>query len=174
MIARLVLLAPLALAACDAPDRQAPEPAANEAAPIAAKNAAQPSAAERPSGQWDLLSSGEGDGLHFTDAAGETRALLFCEAGGNTILVNVRGFDPVASEERMTFGAGGDVVTLVAGPTGDPLRGGVSGAGPVPAALPAILADPEGIGVNYGYQNIGPLPPVPADRARAFAGACAD
>ena len=169
MMPRFALFALLALAACDAPD-----PAANTGAGNTVTAAPTKDGMRTSSGRWDLVSSGEGDGLHFMGDAGETQALIFCAAGDSTILVNVRAFDPVASEERMTFGAGGEVVTLVASPTGAPLRGGVSGAGPVPAALPSILARPEGIGVNYGYQNAGPFPQVPADMARGFLSGCTD
>ncbi|MFW2348875.1 hypothetical protein [Qipengyuania sp.] len=127
-----------------------------------------------PSGRWDMTSSGEGDGLFFGVTEGEPgRVHIFCPAGGG-MLVNVNAFRPIGSEERMSFGSGGEVVTLVADPAGDGLRGGVSGEGPVPDALLAILTGSEGVAVNYGAQDIGPLPPVAADTARAFVTGCTD
>lgn len=127
-----------------------------------------------PSGRWEMTSSGEGDGLFFGVTEGEPgRVHIFCPAGGG-LLVNVNAFRPIGSEERMSFGSGGEVVTLVADPAGDGLRGGVSGEGPVPAALLAMLTGSEGVAVNYEAQDIGPLPPVPADTARAFITGCTD
>lgn len=127
-----------------------------------------------PSGRWDMTSSGEGDGLFFGVTEGEPgRVHIFCAADGG-MLVNVNAFRPIGSEERMSFGSGGEVVTLVADPAGDGLRGGVSGEGPVPAALLGILTGSEGVAVNYGAQDIGPLPPVPAETARAFVTGCTD
>jgi hypothetical protein len=127
-----------------------------------------------PSGRWEMTSSGEGDGLFFGVTEGEPgRVHVFCPAGGG-MLVNINAFRPIGSEERMSFGSGGEVVTLVADPAGDGLRGGVSGEGPVPAALLAILTGKEGVAVNYGAQDIGPLPPVAAETARAFVTGCSD
>ncbi|WP_370031444.1 hypothetical protein [Qipengyuania mesophila] len=127
-----------------------------------------------PSGRWEMTSSGEGDGLFFGVTEGEPgRVHIFCPAGGG-MLVNVNAFRPIGSEERMSFGSGGEVVTLVADPAGDGLRGGVSGEGPVPPSLLANLTGSEGVGVNYGAQDIGPLPPIPAETARAFITGCTD
>ena len=67
-----------------------------------------------PTGEWDMVSSGEGDGLFFGVTEGEPGAVhVFCPSGGG-LLVNVNSFRPIGSEERMTFGSGGTVVTLVA------------------------------------------------------------
>ncbi len=127
-----------------------------------------------PAGRWEMTSSGEGDGLFFGATEGEPgRVHIFCPTGSG-MLVNVNAFRPIGSEERMSFGSGGEVVTLVADPAGDGLRGGVSGEGPVPAALLAILTGSEGVAVNYGAQDVGPLPPVPAETARAFVTGCTD
>ncbi|MFN3943561.1 MAG: hypothetical protein ACK4K7_01365 [Allosphingosinicella sp.] len=140
-----------------------PEPAGSPAPPVASAGTAA----------WDLVASGEGTALRLGGSGGGRAALaLFCPAGGAELVVNVPGFRPVGSEERMTFGSGGEVTTLVADTAGDALRGGVSGAGPVPANLAALIAGP--IGVNYGAQNSGPHDAPPADLARGFAAACAD
>lgn len=121
---------------------------------------------------WNMVSSGAGSALHLT-AGGARQVLLFCPAGQDRLLVNVPAFLPVGSEERMALGAGGTVVTLVADPAGDPLRGGVSGAAPVPVELAAILGDRVGVAVNYGYQNAGPFPAVPAELRADFLEGCA-
>lgn len=121
-----------------------------------------------------MVSSGEGDGLFFAEREGEPgRVHIFCSSDGG-FLVNVASFRPVGSEERMSFGSGGTVVTLVADTAGDALRGGVSGEGPVPASLAAILTGSEGVAINYGYQDLGPLPSVPQGAARDFVAGCND
>lgn len=127
-----------------------------------------------PSGRWDMVSSGEGDGLFFGVTEGEPATVhLFCPSDGG-LLVNVNAFRPIGSEERMTLGSGATVVTLVADPSGDTMRGGVSGERPVPAELSAILTGANGVSVNYGAQNVGPLPPVSAAIARDFVTGCND
>ena len=165
----------LSLAACggggeqaDAPVNQAaeppPPPVSNLAAP-AGDEAAAPA-------QWDLQSSGEGVALALAPADGGTAIRLFCPAGRDRILVNVPGFRAVASEERLSLGSGGTVVALVADARGDVQRGGVSGSGPVPKELAAILKG--GPAANYGAQTSGPHPAPPADLAKAFVVACED
>jgi len=144
----------------DAPS-EPPAPAGAPAAP-----AARPQAAAR----WDLASSGEGVALALVAPSGEASLRLFCPSRRDELLVNVPGFRPIGSEERLSFGSGGEAHALVADPTGDRQRGGVSGTGAVPANLAALVAGP--IGVNYGAQNSGPHPAPPDDLARAFAAAC--
>ncbi|RHW17716.1 hypothetical protein D1610_09795 [Sphingomonas gilva] len=144
---------------------------ANAAVAIVAANAAAPGI-EALAGAWDMVSSGEGSGLFLARRDGERLVHLFCPAGDDDLLVNVPGFRPVGSEERMSLGAGGAVVALVADPAGDPLRGGVTGVGPVPTELAAILAGRPAI--NYGAQTNGPHPAPPAEMARDFVIACTD
>src|SRR5690606_35712589 len=79
-------------------------------------------------------------------------------------------FEPIGSEERMSFGSGGEVVALVADTEGDRQRGGVSGTGEVPVELASLIRGP--IGVNYGARNSGPHPAPPAPLAQAFLAAC--
>lgn len=120
---------------------------------------------------WDLQSSGEGVALALLDGE-RTIVRLFCPAGQNQLLVNVPGFEPIGSEERMSVGSGGEVTVLVADSRGDPQRGGVSASGPVPDDLAALIAGP--FSANYGAQDSGPHPAVPSQSARAFAAACAE
>ncbi|QNM81820.1 hypothetical protein H8M03_07045 [Sphingomonas sabuli] len=180
----IALLAALLAAGCSQPapegnvaaDAGAPQAPAAPVAPRpdAPDDAAAGAPSAFPAGKWDMVSSGEGDGLFFGVVEGEAAtAHLFCPADGG-LLVNVNAFRPVGSEERMTIGSGGTAVTLVADPAGDANRGGVSGTGPVPAELAAILTAPRGVSVNYGSQDVGPLPPVPADTARNFVTGCTD
>lgn len=140
-------------------------------APAAAGPAASPAATPTAAGAWDLVSSGEGTALVFP-AQGTAAVRLFCPSLSGRILVNVPAFKPVASEERLSFGSGGAVEALVADTRGDRLRGGVSGTGPVPEGLPALLAGP--VAVNYGAQNSGPHPAPPAGLVRGFLEACGE
>jgi len=160
----------LALAACDTTTDGPPETAnggANAAAPDAPANNAQQPAARTA---WDLQSSGEGTALALLSAPDATTVRLFCPANARRLVVNVPGFRPVGSEERMSVGSGGEVVALVADTRGDRQRGGVTGEGALPANLAALVAGP--VAVNYGYQNSGPHPAPPAELARAFVAAC--
>jgi uncharacterized membrane protein len=120
--------------------------------------------------RWDLQASDEGTALALLDRQGRATARLFCAAGTSRLTVNVAAFRPIGSEERLSFGSGGEVVTLVADPAGDAERGGVSGAGAVPDNLAALIAGP--IAVNYGAQNSGPHRSLPSHLAQAFVAAC--
>jgi uncharacterized membrane protein len=172
-IAPLVLL----LSACggggEAPVRE-PERASNTIAAAAPAAPAAPSASE-PKGaaaRWDLQASGEGSALAFLSASGATAIRLFCPAGGKSLLVNVPGFRPIGSEERLSIGSGGLVTALVADTRADRLRGGVSGTGAVPAGLAELIAGP--ISASYGAQVSGPHAAPPPQVARAFISACRD
>jgi len=139
-------------------------------APAGPEAATQAEAAD-PASEWDLLSSGEGVALLF-GSGGHDAIRLFCPAGERQLLVNVPSFRPIGSEERLSFGGGGEVVALVADTRGDRQRGGVSGTGAVPSELGQILSGP--VSASYGAQASGPHPAPPTQLARAFAGACAE
>jgi uncharacterized membrane protein len=140
-------------------------PASNEAAPGPPPAKKDPAAA-----RWDLQSSGEGVALVLLSASGGTTLRLYCPAGGKRLLVNVPAFRPIGSEERLSFGGGGEVVALVADTRGDRQRGGVTGTGAVPAGLAGLLEGP--VSASYGAQSSGPSSPPPSELARAFVAAC--
>lgn len=161
-IALSVAAATACLAGCgeSEPNEQSNPPAVNTGHPTAAL-----AAGEAPG--WQLLSSGEGTALRLAGASGMH---LFCPARSGRLVVNISGFKPIASEERLSFGSRGDVVALVADSGGGAVRGGVTGEGQVPAELAAILAGP--MSASYGAQRVGPLPlAAPGDR-KAFLAAC--
>jgi uncharacterized membrane protein len=162
-----LLAATLLLAACG--DEAAERPATDPASTVSP--APDETAPDQTAGGWDLQSSGEGAALVFP-ATGDAAVRLFCPSDSNTILLNVPGFRPVGSEERMTFGSGGEAHTLVADTRGDSQRGGVSGSGPVPGNLAALLGGP--VAVNHGSQNAGPYPAPPEGLVRSFVTACND
>lgn len=179
---RLIIAAPLVLAISGCSAKTAPEgPSAGETAsqapPAGSTTPATPEGRARafPVGKWEMVSSGEGDGLFFAVTEGEPgKVHIFCPTGDEGILINVNAFSPVGSEERLSFGSGAEVIALVADPEGDAMRGGVSGKGDVPANLLSLLTGGDGVVVGYGSQRVGPLPPVPDATARAFAGNCRD
>ena len=122
--------------------------------------------------QWNLQSSGEGVWLALMGESGAPAIRLLCPAGQNQLLVNVPSFKPIGSEERLSFGSGGEVVALVADTRGDPKRGGVSGTSPVPDDLKGLVAGP--VAASYGAQHSGPHPGPPAELATRFVTACFD
>ncbi|WP_447765318.1 hypothetical protein [Sphingopyxis panaciterrae] len=170
MRSALAFTALLALAGCS--DTAAPDKSDTPA------KQARTATPEVPAGTWQFASSGEGSGLFLPgmapDVADRPVVHFFCPKGVMRLLVNVPSFKPVASEERLSIGAGGTVVTLVADPKGDAMRGGVSGEAPFPEDLPFILRSPEGVRASYGAQAVGPLPAIPAATARRFIDACID
>lgn len=121
---------------------------------------------------WNLQSSGEGTALVLVQASGATVLRLFCPSGANRLIVNVPAFEPIGSEERLSFGGGGDAVALVADPRGDRSRGGVSGEIRTPAALYDLLSGP--VSASYGAQTSGPHVPPAQDQARALVQACGE
>jgi uncharacterized membrane protein len=135
-----------------------------------AADSSGPAAPAATAGRWDLQASGEGTALALLLPSGATAMRLFCPADGGRLLVNMPGFAPIGSEERMTFGSSGEAATLVADARGDLERGGVSGAGPVPANLAALVGGP--LVVNYGAQASGPHAAAPPQLAQAFVAAC--
>lgn len=168
------LAAAVLLSACNGGDQAAQAPPSSDASvgPAAdGATATPPPAASAPAqaGGWDLQSSGEGVALAYP-ASGGTAVRLFCPAGSDTILVNVPAFRPIGSEERLSFGSSGLVEALVADTRGDKQRGGVSGAGALPANLRALIGGP--ISVSYGAQTSGPHPAPPRALARAFLAGC--
>ena len=135
--------------------------------------AAQPAPPDKgPALRWDLQSSGEGAALALLPQTGPAAIRLYCPAGQDRLVVNVPAFRPIGSEERLSFGGGGEAVALVADSRGDRQRGGVSGTGEVPGALKAIVAGP--LSASYGAQRSGPHPAPPQALAAGFVAACGE
>jgi uncharacterized membrane protein len=168
----LIVATSTLLAACGSRESGPAGPGNESEGPMAVTEApAAPAPAEgkAPAGHWDLQSSGEGAALVMS-GADRPAIRLFCPAGGKRLVVNVPGFKAVGSEERLSFGGGGEASALVADSRGDRQRGGVSGAGAVPADLAALVAGP--ISASYGAQRSGPHPAPPRALADAFVAAC--
>ena len=111
--------------------------------------------------RWALQSTTEGASLGFVSESGAPAIRLLCPARQDRLVVNVPSFNPIGSEERLSFGSGGEVIALVADPHGDSVRGGVSGSGPVPDDLKGLVAGP--IAASYGAQHSGPHRGPPAE-----------
>jgi hypothetical protein len=132
----------LLLSACGAPDGAAPPseaPAAGGEAPAPAPQAASGQPPPQAGG-WNLETNGQGALLTLHNAAASPALRLFCPAGRGELLVNIPSFRPVGSEERLSFGSGGDAAALVGDGRGDQQRGGVTGTGAVPGNLAALIA----------------------------------
>ena len=121
---------------------------------------------------WSLQAGANATTLVLADRDGAAAIRLTCAAGEDQLSVNVPGFRPVGSEERLSFGGGGDAMALVADPAGDKVLGGVTGAGPIPDELKRLLIGP--MSASYGAQTSGPHPPPPDRLAAPFLGACGD
>lgn len=156
---RAVFIAGLLLAACG---RTADAPAGN-----AAGNPESPTAQAEG---WQFVSSGGDAALVLAGDDGAAAIRLICPAGQNGLLVNVPAFDPIGSEERLSFGQGGQVVALVADVSGDSARGGVTGSGAVPDDLVNLLSGR--VAASYGSQTSGPHPTPPAALVNRFADSC--
>lgn len=92
---------------------------------------------------------------------------LSCPAGQLTL--QVPGFTPIGSEDRLTLGIGEEAVTLAA----DLERpGGVTGAAPAPDNLAALAARARTLSAVYGAQQAGPVPAPPPARWQALLAAC--
>jgi uncharacterized membrane protein len=166
---RATILSLAALLASCGSEPASPPVAGNEAA-AATPEAGPPAAVAPGTARWDLQSNDKGAGLTLLSDAGAPAILLSCAPGGKALLVNVPGFRPIGSEERLSFGGGGDAVALVADTAGDKARRGVSATGAVPAELARILGGP--LSASYGTQKSGPHAPPPPDVAGRFVAAC--
>ncbi len=156
----------LGLASCG--DGQSNSPTDSESAKTQA-SANESEASNESAIAWDLKSNGDGVEL-ILGAAESPRLRLLCREGRNELLVNVPAFEPIGSEERLSFGGGGEVVALVADSGGDRERGGVSATTAVPDDLVALISGP--VSASYGAQTSGPHETPPPQLAQAFAAAC--
>lgn len=170
----LNVAAAMLLAGCQNRDEGAEPPPVDRppTGGIEGPSPAQQNVADGLAANWDLRLSDEGIALALMPKSRRAAIRFFCPAGGRRLIVNVPAFRPIASEERLSLGSGGDAVALVADSRGDRQRGGVTGVGEVPADLGALVAGP--LSASYGAQRSGPHPPPPRALSRAFLAACRD
>ena len=160
----------LALGACGSGSTPA-DPAATDE-PSSAPAAAEPSSTTRATTDWQLDLSQRGGArlLHpasAVDAGEQPVVILTCVPSGR-LIVRLPRVAPVASEERLTIGSGGDVVAFVADTQEG--SGSASARGDLPIALDRMLE--AGFAAAYGATSVGELPPVPADMRARWRSAC--
>ena len=165
---RLSVFLPIALlAACQPPADPAFDSGDNDGTASPPDTPLRP-ATPKPTpatGVW----SESGGVLRFAEENGEARMALACAHG--VLRVTLPGVAPIESEERLSFGGGGDVEALVRStPDG---RGEVEASGPAPDPARLIALLHAGPGASYGATAIGPLVPVPAAISEAFVAGCA-
>jgi len=164
-----IIIPSMLLGACNR-EEHAPNAGASPTA-AALPSASVPAVAARPEEpRWAAPPDAKGAALHLQTQTSGRIVSLACASAENRLQINVPGFTPIGSEERLSFGSGGEVEALVADFRGDRQLGGVSAEGPVPANLAALIGGP--ISVSYGAQTSGPHPAVPPDIARSFVAAC--
>lgn len=155
----LLTAALLTLAACGR--EEAPAPAETPTAPVEPLPVpSRPPLVQPPEAPVSMA---------FVDAAGGERLQLACRDDGS-LHITVPGFEPIASEERLTIGAGDEAFTHVAdleasGP-------GVTGGGALDADLIARLARGEPVRAVYGAQSVGPLQAAQPPLLAAFTERC--
>lgn len=163
---RLIIIFAIFLGACD---RQ--EDAQDNAEVKATQTGAPVSeAGEALAAQWSLQTDLKGAELALKSRSGARIVTFSCPSGEKRLMLNVPGFTAIGSEERMSFGSGGEVEALVADFRGDRQRGGVTAEGAVPSNLALLIGG--SVSASYGAQTSGPHPAIPRDIATAFVAAC--
>lgn len=155
---RLLMVAGLLVAGCS----QSPGPPVD--------NGQSPAESSAAANGWRLERNGRDSSLVLSGSDGAARIRIICRAVERQVLVNVPDFQPIGSEERLSFGHGGEVVALVADVRGDGVHGGVTGSSPVPDTLLQLLSGP--VSASYGAQASGPHPATPAALAGEFVRVC--
>ncbi len=161
-----MLLSCLLLAACE---QGASAPSADHGNDAAAP----PQSPLRPASPKPQAADGEWQGergdLQFVDSEKGTATMMLACHGG-TLSVRLPGVRPIGSEERLSFGGGGDLETLVADSRSTGPAVEARGPAPGPAALAALMSG--GPGASYGATAVGPLVPVPQTMIADFVKAC--
>lgn len=161
----------LLLAGCGADGPAAPvneSVPANAALESQAGNAATPVEAAQQAMKWSFQAVAGGGVLSLEPGTGDPAIGLSCTA--STLIIDVPSFRTIGSEDRLSFGSGGEVVALPAAIKEHKQRG-VSAGGAMPENLAGLIAGP--VSASYGAQKSGPHPAPPPDLARAFVAACA-
>ena len=152
-------VATLVLNACSAP---APTPPAEPTPP-----------ADEPGelGQtWHNIAGGSETALLLTDATNEGVLQLVCARSPARMIVRVRAFNVIESEERLSFGLDNEPTVFVA-QTQAPTDG-VEAEGPIDPAFLDRLVAAETVSASYGAQSLGPLPAPGREKAETFAAGC--
>lgn len=104
-------------------------------------------------------------------AAADAPLRLIC-ARGEGFMVVASAFRPIASEERLSIGAGDDAFALAA-VAGEGAKGAlVRATGPADEPLLAALDGGQPITASYGASTFGPVEAPPPAVRRAFTQSC--
>lgn len=157
------------LGACDRPEgpRNESTSPSVEAPPSGAPTA---DVAKQAEANWILQSGAKVTTVALQTQTGGRIMSLTCASGENRLQINVSGFTAIGSEDRLSFGSGGEVEAFVADFRGDRRLGGVSAEGAVPANFPALIGGP--VSASYGAQTSGPHPAIPRGIAGSLVAAC--
>lgn len=180
---RALALMLVALAACgDEPPRIAadneigavelPQPSGPPVVQQVQPDAAAPSA--RSAFDWESSASGEGTALRLNNPDGSLRMSIACLARPGRLVASVPSFSPIGSEDRFALALGSEPVTLVADPTRQQARPGVTGQGAIPDNLEDLLRAADEVGALYGTQRVGPHGPPPPGLVAALMTSCAE
>ncbi|MDP1873739.1 hypothetical protein [Phenylobacterium sp.] len=162
----LALVTALALGACS-PAETPPPPQTPVETPVTTA----PEAPIQPGLAWAASATGEGAALTLSDAAGAAILRLGCIRNPATMTLEVDGFTPIASEDRLTVGLDDQLFVFVADLSASRERGVIAQA-PVSTDFLDRLPGATAVAGVYGAQQFGPFMPPPADIAATFAAEC--
>lgn len=155
------VLTALVLTGCG-PD--APEP---KSAPAAA-----PATAPDPNGWAFAIGKNSVELAWMTETMPGSSPLRLICARGRGIMVEAATLTPIASEERLSVGAGNEPLALVAVAAQTPRGAVVRATGAADEAFLTALETGGPIAVSYGAQHYGPLAAPAEAMRRAFADTC--
>jgi hypothetical protein len=125
----------------------------------------------RPGLLWTLQLREGGAALLLTDPSGESLLQLSCREEPRMMTVDVERFEPVSSEDRLSFGAGGEPFVFVAD-LADTTASGVRAHAPASEEFLMHLRRANQVSAVYGAQTLGPhIPPDSIDTER-FIDSC--
>jgi hypothetical protein len=108
-------------------------------------------APEAPGGTWGAVVTNTGYAIVLKDK-GEDRIRLACARQPSRFVVWIGGFDPVASEERLSVGFDDHVTALVAQSTAP--GPGVDAEAAIPMKELETLLTAKTVGASYGSQTV--------------------
>jgi hypothetical protein len=159
MRAALILLGALALTACDAP--------APKSAPAVA-----PATTPDPNGWAFAIGKNSVELAWMTDALPDAAPLRLVCARDSGIMVEVMTLTPIASEERLSIGVGGEPLALAAAPAQTRRGPVIRATGPADEVFLKAVAAGGSVAVSYGAQQYGPVASPGEAMRRAFADTC--
>ncbi|HEV2129851.1 MAG TPA: hypothetical protein VGR27_02030 [Longimicrobiaceae bacterium] len=120
---------------------------------------------------WSSQVTGSGMALLLADAAGAPLLRIACIRDPALMTIVAETFQPIASEERLSFGVDGEPFTFVADPTAD-RPSGVQAEAPIPGELLDRMQAAREVSAVYGAQTLGPYMPPDPEMAARFVAAC--